>query len=230
MALFKRNEQHSETVAEKPDLERAAKEAGDALQAVAIALANHDTEASRLLRELEISTSALDAATLADDQRQIESLVGRRFDFQQRIESLARVRSHRAGLVESAKQSKRTAERAAAAEQQRGLIDRKTQLNRQIVKAVEELGSLIARAEGVQTEILLLADVWRLDRPAGRWLLPAGFVRSKPGEALRSALDLRLAYGADMNLSRIVSDDTPAIEEELLLAELAAQAEEVALV
>lgn len=228
MGLFKRDAQHIEVAAEKPSLAEAVQSARDALQQAETALASHDTEAARLLRELEISTSALDAATLAGDERQIEALIRQRFDIQQRLESLGRVRPHRASQVEEATAALYQAERATAAEQQRHLIGGKGEMNRRIVQSVETLAGLIAEAEGMQTEIYQLADTWQLPRPAVRWSLPPGFTRSKAAERLRSALDLHHVFGLDLNAGQIISDDIPATEEELLPAERAALADEVA--
>jgi hypothetical protein len=231
MAIFKRNE-HIEVAVAKPSLAEAVQSAKDAMQQAETALVNHDNEAARLIRAREEATSALDSATMAGEERQIESLVRVHFDFQQRIESLARVRSHRAAQVESARQAKHTAERAAADEQQQTLIAQKKTLNRQIIEAVEGLGNLIATAERAQTDIDTLAQRWDLSRPRARWLIPSGFILSKGGEALRVALDLKMAYGATMDLSLITSDDAAldaVIAEQVAEEEiLAALAEEMA--
>jgi hypothetical protein len=234
MGLFKRDEQHIEqAVAEKqPDLERAVQSARDALRQVEATLGEHDVNHAHLLRELENSTASLDAATLADDQRQIEVLCRARWEVQERLESLGRVRPHRLNQVEQARQTLYHGERAAADEEQRTIIAQKELLNRQIIEAVEGLGNLIAKAERAQTDIDTLAQQWNLSRPRARWLIPSGFILSKPGEALRVALDLKMAYGATMDLSRITSDAAALdalIEQQVTEEEiLAALVEEVA--
>lgn len=232
MGFFGRNEQHIEVAAEKPDLERAIREARDARQQAETALEAHDAEHARLVRQFEATTTDFDQATLRGDEKAIESLVSQRFACEQKIASLDRVRGHRANQVERARQALFEAEKDGAREQQESLIAEKAALNKRIVQSVEALAALIEESESKQVEIDTLDNEWKLDhRPQLRLLLPGNFVRSRSGEALRNALNLARAFGIGPDaFGRIVKDDAEPTSEDLdtLIEEQVAEEEALA--
>lgn len=70
---------------------------------------------------------------------------------------------------------------------------------------------------------LLPDGIEQFDRLAVRWLLSPGFIRSKPAELLRNALDLHHVFGLDSNAGRIMLDDGAALDA--LIAEQATEEE-----